>query len=160
MIEIGKKGKIKLKWNVNPYDYSKEKEQSLIAKLSKKYSLPKDRIKILPQFIMLNEKGETTSVATDIISNIQNPQFQLKLFNEYRKSLNNICRGTSFDSTFFAISFSLSRTPTNSILESLSFFNIMYSDLPFSKDKLSIFPFSKSKHFAPNGMYFSVVLTK
>ena len=89
MIEVGKKSKIKLKWNVNPYDYSKEKEQSLIAKLSKKYSLPKDRIKILPQFIMLNEKGEATSVATDIISNIQNPQFQLKLFNEYLE-VNNI----------------------------------------------------------------------
>ena len=89
MIEIGKKGKIKLKWNVNPYDYSKEREQSLIAKLSKKYSLPKDRIKVLPQFIMLNDKGEATSVATDIISNIQNPQFQLKLFNEYL-SVNNI----------------------------------------------------------------------
>ena len=89
MIEIGKKGKIKLKWNVNPYDYTKEREQSLIAKLSKKYSLPKDRIKVLPQFIMLNDKGEATSVATDIISNIQNPQFQLKLFNEYL-SVNNI----------------------------------------------------------------------
>lgn len=93
MIEVGKKSKIKLKWKVNPYDYSKEKEQSLIAKVAHKYSLPKDRIKVLPQFIMLNEEGETTSVASDIIMNIQNPEFQLKLFNEYLQ-VNNI---TNYD---------------------------------------------------------------
>lgn len=93
MIQVGKKSKIKLKWKVNPYDYSKEKEQSLIAKVAHKYGLPKDRVKVLPQFIMLNEEGETTSVASDIIMNIQNPEFQLKLFNEYLQ-VNNI---TNYD---------------------------------------------------------------
>ena len=93
MVEVGKKAKIKIKWQVNPYDYSKEKEQSLIAKVSQKYQIPKDKVKIIPQFIMLNSEGETTSVATDIITNIQNPEFQLKLFNEYLE-VNNI---TNYD---------------------------------------------------------------
>ena len=44
--EIGKKSKIKVHWKVNPYDFSKEKQNNIISKLSKKYSIPKDRIKV------------------------------------------------------------------------------------------------------------------
>ena len=88
-VQLGKKAKINIVWKVNPYDYSKEKINSLITKVSQKYSLPKDRVKIIPDFIMLNEKGENISVATDVIANIQNPEFQIKLFNEYL-SVNNI----------------------------------------------------------------------
>ena len=88
-VNIGSKSKIYIHWKVSPYDYTKERVGSLIAKTSKKYSLPKDRIKLIPEFIMLNEKGEKISIATDIISNIQNPEFQLKLFNEYL-NVNNI----------------------------------------------------------------------
>ena len=88
-IEIGKKSKINIHWKVNPYDYSKEKINSLIAKFSKKYSISKERIKVVPEFIMLNDNGEKISIATDVIANIQNPEFQLKLFKEYL-SVNNI----------------------------------------------------------------------
>lgn len=88
-VNIGSKSKIYIHWKVSPYDYTKERVGSLIAKTSKKYSLPKDRIKVIPEFIMLNENGEKISIATDVISNIQNPEFQLKLFNEYL-NVNNI----------------------------------------------------------------------
>ena len=89
MIEIGKKGKVQIHWDVNPYDYNKEREQSLIAKVSKKYDIPKDRVKIIPNFITLSESGKKVSVASDIISNIQNPIFQIELFKEFL-SVNNI----------------------------------------------------------------------
>lgn len=83
MIQVGKNAKLNFHWKVNPYDFSKEKENSLIAKISKKYGVERSRVKVIPEFIMVNSNGEKISVATDIISNIQNPQFQLKLFQEY-----------------------------------------------------------------------------
>ena len=89
MIDIKKKSKVTIHWNVSPYDYSKERENSLISKVSKKYSLPKDRIKIVPEFIMINADGDKVSLSNDIIENIQDPKFQVKLFEKYIK-LNNI----------------------------------------------------------------------
>ena len=89
MIELGSKSKINLHWKVSPYDYSKEKLNSITSKLSKKYNLPKDRIKVIPEFIMATENGDSLSMTNEIIQNIQDPQFQLKLFQDYLK-LNNI----------------------------------------------------------------------
>ena len=85
MIDIKKKSKVTIHWNVSPYDYSKERENSLISKVSKKYSLPKDRIKIVPEFIMINADGDKVSLSNDIIENIQDPKFQVKLFEKYIK---------------------------------------------------------------------------
>ena len=42
MIEVKTKSKINIHWNVSPYDYSKEGEKSIIAKVSGKYGIPKD----------------------------------------------------------------------------------------------------------------------
>ena len=89
MIQVKEKSKVNIHWNVSPYDYSKEKEKSIIAKFSKKYSLPKERIKVIPEFLMVDEEGEKISLNTDIIQNIQDPQFQIKLFEAYLKA-NNI----------------------------------------------------------------------
>lgn len=89
MIEIKPKSKLNIHWNVSPYDYSKEKEKSLIAKISKKYSVPREKVKIIPEFILLNEDGEKISLNTDVIQNIQDPHFQIKLFETYLKT-NNI----------------------------------------------------------------------
>ena len=83
MIEVGKHSKLHFHWKVSPYDFSKERENSLITKISTKYGVPKDRIKIIPEFIMTNSDGDEISVATDVITNIQNPEFQQKLFKEY-----------------------------------------------------------------------------
>lgn len=83
MIKVGDKSKLHFHWKVNPYDFSKEKENNLIEKISNKYSITKDRIKIIPEFIMINSEGEKISVTNDIISNIQNPSFQQELFKEY-----------------------------------------------------------------------------
>ena len=86
MIEVKEKSKINIHWNVSPYDYSKDKEKSVIAKFSKKYNLPKERIKVIPEFLMVDENGDKMSLNTDIIQNIQDPQFQLKLFESYIKN--------------------------------------------------------------------------
>ena len=83
MIEIGNKGKLKVKWRVSPYDFSSEKIKMIQSKFSKKYSIPKDNIKVIPDFLILNSKGENVSVSHDVINNIQNTDFQLSLFKEY-----------------------------------------------------------------------------
>lgn len=89
MIDIKEKSRVNIHWNVSPYDYSKEKEKSIIAKFSKKYSLAKERIKVVPEFLMIDESGEKISLNNNVIQNIQDPQFQLKLFETYLK-VNNI----------------------------------------------------------------------
>lgn len=88
MIQLKEKSRVNIHWNVSPYDYSKEKEKSIIAKFSKKYSLPKEKIKVIPEFLMVDEEGEKISLNTDIIQNIQDPQFQVKLFESYLKANN------------------------------------------------------------------------
>lgn len=89
MIDIKERSKVNIHWKVSPYDYSKEKENSLISKFSKKYSLSRDRIKIVPEFLSINQDGEELSINSKIIQSIQEPQFQLKLFKDWIK-LNNI----------------------------------------------------------------------
>lgn len=86
---IKPKSKVNIHWKVNPYDFSKDKEQEIVIKASKKYGVDKNNIKIIPEFVMLDNDGKQMSITTDVISNIQNPEFQLTLFNEYLK-VNNI----------------------------------------------------------------------
>ena len=88
MIDVKSKGRINVHWNVSPYDYNKEKEKSIIAKFSKKYSLPKERIKVIPEFLMVDDEGKEISLNADVIQNVQDPQFQIKLFESYLKTKN------------------------------------------------------------------------
>ena len=90
MIEqINNKSKVEVLWTVSPYDYSIPEKKDIIEKISKKYNVIKENIKITPNFISLDEKGKEFSVSNDIISNIQNPEFQRNLFKEYL-SINKI----------------------------------------------------------------------
>lgn len=90
MIEhINNKSKVEVVWTVSPYDYSIPKKKDIVEKISRKYNIPKESVKITPNFISLDEKGKKFSISTDIISNIQNPEFQRNLFKEYL-SLNKI----------------------------------------------------------------------
>ena len=89
MIDVKPKSKIHMHWKVSPYDYSKEKEHSLEAAVSKKYGLPRERVKVIPDFIMVNSKGEQVSMNEEIIQNIQDPVFQVQLFKEWLE-MNNI----------------------------------------------------------------------
>lgn len=86
MKSVGKKSKINIIWKVDPYDYSKDKLNSIISVASKKYGINKECIKVIPEFKMINQSGEFVGISNDIISNIQNTEFQLVLFNEYLKS--------------------------------------------------------------------------
>ena len=89
MIDVKEKSKIHLHWKVSPYDYTKEKEKALEAKLSSKYGISKDNIKVMPDFILLDDKGKEVSLNNDVIQDIQDPNFQVKLFADWL-ALNNV----------------------------------------------------------------------
>ena len=82
MIEVGSKSKINLHWKVSPYDYSKEKLNSLTSKVSKKYGLPKDKVKVIPEFVMKSDEGDAISITSDIIQNIYRTDFPYVLWIE------------------------------------------------------------------------------
>ena len=95
MIDVKEKSKIHLHWKVSPYDYTKEKEKTLEVKLSSKYGIPRDRVKVIPDFILVDDKGKEVSLNNDIIQNIQDPNFQVKLFADWL-ALNNV-KGYDFE---------------------------------------------------------------
>ena len=95
MLEVGKNARLTFHWKVSPYDFSKDKLNSIVSKASKKYSIPREKIRVIPDFLSIDEKGSEISINKDIIQNIQDPSFQIKLFKDYLK-LNNI-DGYDFD---------------------------------------------------------------
>lgn len=84
-INIGEKGKVLIKWQVLPIDYSREEEKNIISKFASKYGIPKENVYVEPNFISLNKNGEKIPVTNDIIQNIQDPKFQQQLFDDYLK---------------------------------------------------------------------------
>lgn len=86
MVNVKSKSKVNIHWRVSPYDYSQEKVNSMIAKASNKYCIPKRKIKVIPDFIMDEVDGsDNVFEASEVIQNIQDPEFQLKLFKDYLK---------------------------------------------------------------------------
>ena len=85
MIKVGSNAKIKVKWKVSPYDFSKEKRNEIQVAFANKYNIPKERVKVAPDFVMpsLSEGGNIVTSVT--IDNIQDPAFQKKLYTEYLK---------------------------------------------------------------------------
>lgn len=82
-IKIGQNSKVNIKWNVLPLDYSRDGEANIIAKMSQKYGIPKDNIKVEACFINKNKDGQDTSFGSEIVSNINDPIFQRNLFKQY-----------------------------------------------------------------------------
>lgn len=89
MIEVGKNSRFNIHWKVSPFDFSKESMNYIIASASKKYSIPKSRIRVTPEFQTKTEEGKEISLTSDIVSNIQNPEYQREMFKDYLK-LNKI----------------------------------------------------------------------
>lgn len=89
MERVGKDARIEVRWNVSPYDYSSDKAESIRIKVATKYGVRKERVKVAPNFI--NEVGgeACASDTQEIIQNINDPEFLVKLFEDYI-TLNNI----------------------------------------------------------------------
>lgn len=82
-LNIGQNAILTIEWNVRPVDFSREKELNIIETAASKYGIPKEHVKVVPNFITLNSKGEEVALTNDTIQNIQDPKFQQHLFKVY-----------------------------------------------------------------------------
>lgn len=89
MLKVSSKAKIKVRWKVKTFDYSREKEKNIIDAFSKKYSIPKNNIVVDVKYINLDKDGKEIPLTKDIIDDIQKPEFHQKLFKDYLR-VNNI----------------------------------------------------------------------
>lgn len=64
-------------------DFNEQKKQSLRKEISEKYGVPVKNVEVNFVPITVNENGEKISLASDIITNIQDPRFHQELFKEY-----------------------------------------------------------------------------
>lgn len=88
-VKVGKKSSIVIDWKDNPINYSYEAKKQIISIASDRYGIPKDSIKVNFTSVQYNEKGEEVDISSEVINNIQDPKFQVKLFSDYI-SENNI----------------------------------------------------------------------
>lgn len=90
-IEIGEHGSVNIKWRVLPMDYSHETEANIISAFSKKYGIPKERVKVEPVFLSAGDSGYENAFASYAVKNIQDPEFQQHLYQQYIESKNISC---------------------------------------------------------------------
>lgn len=94
-INIGQNAKINVHWKLSPYDFSQDAIKTIQSKIASKYGLAKHQVKVLPEFISTDNGKDTVSFTHDIINNIQNPQFQITLFQDFLKE--NDIKGYDFE---------------------------------------------------------------
>ena len=82
-VNVGGKAKIVIDWKDKPENYSYEAKKHIISIVSDRYGIPKESVKVEFTPTKYNEKGELVDMSTDVINNIQDPKFQIKLFNDY-----------------------------------------------------------------------------
>lgn len=64
-------------------DYNEQKLKSLRKEIAEKYNVPLKNVEINFNPITVKDDGTQISLASDIVNNIQDPQFQQKLMGEY-----------------------------------------------------------------------------
>ena len=82
-VNVGEKAKISVEWNDKQVNYSDEAKKHIISIVSSRYKIPKEQIRVNYTPVDYNEKGEKIDMSTDVIQNIQDPKFQLKLFKDF-----------------------------------------------------------------------------
>lgn len=83
MIKVKPTDKLVFELEMLQVDYNEEKTNSLRQTIADKYNVPLKNVEINFKPITHDNKGERISLTSDIINNIQDPQFQVQLFKEY-----------------------------------------------------------------------------
>ena len=87
-VKLGTNSRVKVKWNVLPIDYSEAGVNDIIAKMSKKYNIPKSHITVEPIMIKNGVSDDGYGFAMSESESIQDPQYQQSLFEPYLKERN------------------------------------------------------------------------
>jgi hypothetical protein len=77
------RGQFRVVWRCNPWDNTEEARKTVLERFSKKYGIPRNRIKIETDIIRTDDEGNAVSLKSEVIDNIQSPAFQQSLFEEY-----------------------------------------------------------------------------
>lgn len=83
MIKVGEKAKIKVQWNVLPYDYTQEKVNEIKSLVAKKYGKSKDDVDVIYKFITPDDNDEDCVFSRKTVAEIQNPENHKELFKKY-----------------------------------------------------------------------------
>ena len=82
MIELKPTDKVTYELHIHQIDYNKERENALKKRISEKYGIPLKNVNIEFKPITVNSDGKEVSLTSDIIDNIQDPQFQVRLMED------------------------------------------------------------------------------
>lgn len=83
MIKVNPTDKLVFDLEMFQIDFNETKKESLRKEISEKYGVPVKNVEINFVPITINESGDKISLASDIITNIQDPKFQQSLFKEH-----------------------------------------------------------------------------
>lgn len=92
MLEVNKSDKLVFDLEMLQIDFNEQKKDAVRKEISKKYGVPLRNVEVNFVPITINDDGERISLASDIITNIQDPKFQEQLFKEFIeiKNIENI----------------------------------------------------------------------
>lgn len=83
MIKVNSTDKLVFDLKMLQIDYNEQKKETLKKEISDKYGVPLKNIEINFVPITVDSDGSRISLTSDVIKNIQDPEFQVGLFKEY-----------------------------------------------------------------------------
>ena len=86
MVNVNATDKLVFDLEMHQIDFNEQKKESLRKEISEKYGVPLKNVEINFVPITIDSNGDKISLASDVITNIQDPKFQQQLFMEYIKA--------------------------------------------------------------------------
>lgn len=86
MIQVNPTDKLVFDLEMFQIDFNEQKKETLRREISEKYGVPLKNVEVNFVPITINDDGEKISLASDVITNVQDPKFQEELMAEYLKT--------------------------------------------------------------------------
>ena len=83
MIQVNQTDRLVFDLEMFQIEFNEAKKESLRKEISEKYGVPVKNVEVNFVPITMDNNGEKISLASDIITNIQDPKFQRMLFSDY-----------------------------------------------------------------------------
>ena len=79
LVNIPQKAKVKIYWNADSSEYTREKKADIKSSFASKYNIPQENISVIFQPTKLNDKGEIVNATEAGITNIMDINYQRNL---------------------------------------------------------------------------------
>lgn len=92
MIQVNPTDRLIFDLEMFQIDFNEQKKETLRKEISEKYGVPLKNVEVNFVPITIDDKGDKISLASDVITNVQDPKFQEQLFAEYleAKQINDV----------------------------------------------------------------------